>query len=442
VCDQAGQARDDGKADEAQRSTAFHVRMRRWLPAALALYLSAGCGPAPTMTAASLTIVPTSSSADQPVDVLGAGLTSGQPIQLSMTSTDVHGVMWSSKAIFRPDAAGRLDLAKDAPQSGSYSGASGSGLLWSMRPNTGTTPYFWGPKPMTFTVTAAVSGQEVAHVSFMRRFAANRFSTALESLSARGFVGTYYSPPPDPGIRHPAVMVLGGSEGGTPSGLVAAHLASDGYPTLALAYFDEPGLPQSLTNIPLEYFATALRWLAAQPNVDPTEVVVMGASRGSEAALLLGVNYPELVHGVVASTPSNVALCGLPCQYPAWTLNGAPVPYTRQFDDATPTDVPSAVIPVERMRAPVLLDCGGSDQVWTSCDFANAIMARLDAHGYPFPHQLDAYPDAGHGLNGLIPYEPGVDLGRSAGRTPNANERADQLLWPKVLAFLAKLPGP
>lgn len=159
MCGQAGQACDDGNADEAQRSAAFHVRMRRWLPAALALYLSAGCGPAPTMTAASLTIVPTSSSADQPVDVLGSGLTSGQPMQLSMTSTDVHGVMWSSKAIFRPDAAGRLDLAKDAPQSGSYSGASGSGLLWSMRPNTGTTPYFWGPKPMTFTVQRRSAGR-------------------------------------------------------------------------------------------------------------------------------------------------------------------------------------------------------------------------------------------------------------------------------------------
>jgi hypothetical protein len=54
-----------------------------------------------------------------------------------------------------------------------------------------------------------------------------------------------------------------------------------------------------------------LAWLAQQPEVNPNHLVVQGILRGSEAALLLGVNYPELVHAVIARVTNNVALCGL-----------------------------------------------------------------------------------------------------------------------------------
>jgi pimeloyl-ACP methyl ester carboxylesterase len=87
----------------------------------------------------------------------------------------------------------------------------------------------------------------------------------------------------------------------------AAVLASRGHPALAVAYFGLPGLPATLTRIPLEYFATALRWLARQPGVNSDRIIVVGTSRGSEAAQLLGVHYPDLVHSVVALSPSSVA---------------------------------------------------------------------------------------------------------------------------------------
>jgi dienelactone hydrolase len=62
-------------------------------------------------------------------------------------------------------------------------------------------------------------------------------------------VGTFYTPY---GKRVlPAVIVLGGSEGGTMRDR-AALLASHGYAALALAYFGAPGLPQELDRIPVE----------------------------------------------------------------------------------------------------------------------------------------------------------------------------------------------
>ena len=115
-----------------------------------------------------------------------------------------------------------------------------------------------------------------------------------------GFVGEYYSQRGATSYL-PSVVVIGGSEGGLYfSALVARMLAAHGYPSLALAYFQAPGLPATLSNIPLEYFTKALTWIRQQPGVDSSHVLVYGNSRGSEAALLLGANFPQLVNGVVA----------------------------------------------------------------------------------------------------------------------------------------------
>jgi pimeloyl-ACP methyl ester carboxylesterase len=143
------------------------------------------------------------------------------------------------------------------------------------------------------------------------------------TVAKDGLAGAYFAP--SPRSHGPAVLQIGGS-GGSYGHLPAALLASHGSPTLSLAYFKEPGLPQTPKDIPLEYFAKALRWLAAQPGVDPRRVIVYGVSRGGEAALLIGAMYPELVHGVIASTPSADVNGAFPGPGDAWTLGGEPVP--------------------------------------------------------------------------------------------------------------------
>jgi pimeloyl-ACP methyl ester carboxylesterase len=148
------------------------------------------------------------------------------------------------------------------------------------------------------------------------------------SISHDGFAGLYYAPPKP---RKPAILLFGGSEGGLQTGFLAATLAAQGFPTLAIAYFGYPGLPKILHHIPLEYFAKALRWLDRQPGVDPQHVFLLGISRGSEAAQLLGVHFPQLVHGVVAVVPSdyvNECFGTLSCSGSGWSLGGKPLAFT------------------------------------------------------------------------------------------------------------------
>src|SRR5262245_39976079 len=53
---------------------------------------------------------------------------------------------------------------------------------------------------------------------------------------------------------------------------------------MAFGYFNQPGLPATLTNIPLEYFHTAIAKLHAATK---PPVAVLGYSWGAEAAFLV-----------------------------------------------------------------------------------------------------------------------------------------------------------
>jgi dienelactone hydrolase len=430
----------------ASRMRRGKLRWFRWvwmlgLPLLLAVPV-AGCTASAQAPAAKVTVQPQMSVADQPVQIRVTGLAGGQQATVQISSTDAAGVRWQSSAVYRADAAGDIDLSSARVLSGSYSGVSGMGLIWSMHPAK-TPPlgaYSWGSAPRTFAVSVNASGARVASAEFQRTFSQAPLTQEDESLSADGFIGQYWHAGTTT-TRRPAVLVLDGLPGGLPT-LLPALLASNGYPALGVAYFKEPGLPQTLSNIPLEYFAKALTWLARQPGVDPGAIAVLGISRGSEAAQLLGVYYPNLVHAVIASVPSDAANCSYPsCTGPAWTLHGKPLPYTRDFDSPYPVDDPAAVIPDQRIAGPVFLDCGEADQAWTSCPYAQAIMNLLDAHHDHWAHVLYSYPGAGHGVGSLVPFEPygPATVAAEGPLAYQADQEADGQLWPHLLSFLASL---
>jgi dienelactone hydrolase len=240
------------------------------------------------------------------------------------------------------------------------------------------------------------------------------------------FVGVFEAP--RGGECGSAVVLLGGSEGGlaTEHVRLARDLADRGVGALALAYFGLPGLPPDLAGIRLEYFADALSWLADQTGLGAESTVMWGASRGSEAALLSAVHFPELVHHVVALVPGNVVLAGWPLgSGPAWMLDGSPLPHSSHFGPDAVDE--RALIPVERITGRVLLAGAGADRAWPSAEMARAIRTRRGEHRHG--DVLGNYPDADHGLGRVGPH-------RDATADHGPTTRARAHLWPEVVAFL------
>lgn len=317
-------------------------------------------------------------------------------------------------------------------------------LVSAMQPPKGSSDqsgrfFAWGTGPATFTWTLTVDGQGQASTTTQRTFGDPKARVVQLTQAANGLAGTYETVPD--GQRHAAVLALGGSEGGAPVGLAAA-LAARGIPTLAQAYFKAPGLPDTLSKIPLETFDQGLAWLRSQPDVDPNRIWVQGGSRGSEAALLVATLHPDLVHGVLVASPSNVALGDVPpTGASAWTLGGQPVPFTAEHNTPAPTDVPDAVIAAEKVNGPVIAVCGGQDTLWSSCRYGQAIIARLDGAKDPHPHQLWTYPQAGHLVDVLLPYQPLRLDAYQYGVSPEADAQARADLWPKVVAAVTATTG-
>ncbi len=413
---------------------------------ALVALFAAGCGASHSRVR--LRVSPADAVEDQAVRIEVDGLAPHQQVRLGLRSTDAKGVAFASRASFVADGKGVVDLARAAPlPGGSYAAVWPMGLLTSMSGPVATpfAFYWWGEGPQKFVLTVTSKGRTIATGNFLRRFVRGRYTEVQATVAHQGFEGTFVAPAE--ARRKAAVLAFGGSEGGPGSRYEAARLAAHGIPALVIGYFHAPGLPDKLKNIPLEYFRTALQWLEHRPEVDPKRVSVFGISYGSEAALLLGVHYPKLVHGVAALVPSSVVTCaivgagrerstGPACLGSPWTLNGKPLPHTAVLNNPKPWDNPQAVIPVERVQAPVFLACGTQDSIWSSCPYARAIVARRKAHGEPT--ELAVYPNAGHAVGSPdFIYEPGA---LASDMFVPDDERGREDLWPRLLTFLHATP--
>ncbi|MGH2562490.1 MAG: acyl-CoA thioester hydrolase/BAAT C-terminal domain-containing protein, partial [Thermomicrobiales bacterium] len=278
-------------------------------------------------------------------------------------------------------------------------------------------------------ITAEIDRDEVARVDVERPL----LTPAITHTPVReqGLYGEFFLPATDDSA--PAVLVLGGSNGGLGPHLEreAALLATHGFAALALAYF-RAGLsgllPSELVNIPLEYFAKAIDWLGQQLGVRGDRLGVVGHSRGGELALLLGATYPAF-EAVVSYVGSGLIYSALNGVDPAWTYNGQPLPHFWN-----PENWSDSAIPVERINGPVLLISAENDLVWQSAilsQFAEDRLLRMN-HSYAVEHRR--YQDAGHFI--LPPYQPATQGLDFSGGTAHGNATAMADSWPRVLRLL------
>jgi dienelactone hydrolase len=375
-------------------------------------------------------------------------------------------VPYRSQAVFAAPQ-GALDLATAKPLSGAYTDADIRGLFWSMTPVDSGAP--GGLQPLQVKLTATVDGRVVSAATI-------EFIDALPAVKVeqvKEFPGAVFATLPG-STRRPALIVLGGSEGGGSFARDRApRFASRGFAVLGLPYYSPgrgereiPELPAAFADIPVERLDTAFEWLKHRPEVDASRVALLGASKGAEF-VLLAASKLKWIASAVAIAPSDVVWEGWgpgvePGTRSSFALNGKPLPFVpyrefaqeldgfrtgrevrmRRFQDkgraANPAAAVKARIEVEKFRGPLLVIGGHDDQVWASGMMAQNIAERRAAAGLETVALI--FPEAGHAIagSGWLPttqYNVGLS---KVGGTPQANAAAQARAFPETIAFLKR----
>jgi dienelactone hydrolase len=416
-----------------------------------------------------LDVSPTNALVDEPFGVRVTEAEPGSTVVLQAAALAPDGTEWASRGTYRTDAQGVVDLSRDTPGATStYGSTDPMGLIWSMAPTDGSPRRFGTNAKLPFSVRISATPERRSRdsrveVSLTRRFLGE--DVIRSDVRDKGLIGTFFAPR---GVRHrPSIILLGGSAGGLAMEPMAALYASRGFPVFAVAYFKFEGLAQRLLNFPLEYFALAIQWIQARPEVDPDRIGMTGTSKGAEATLLLASMFPEIkcivpivgtsiVFGVRAVAQSG----GSP-----WSYRGVPVPHvpmpdfeaaagsdparplrvTSAFREAmTQTDaVIAATIPAERTNAAILLLSGEDDGTWPSADLSRMVMERLGEKRHARPRKHVCFKGAGHVMapphwpasSTISPHPENKGMWLTVGGTPEMNAAAMAGAWKEQLEW-------
>ncbi|WP_017210345.1 acyl-CoA thioester hydrolase/BAAT C-terminal domain-containing protein [Clostridium beijerinckii] len=200
----------------------------------------------------------------------------------------------------------------------------------------------------------------------------------------------------------PLAVIMSGSRPGLP-----ANISDDllnylkwNFNLLLLAYYGIGDLPKSLEMVPMEYFTKAINFIKEKHNVPDNKVIIIGQSKGGEAALVL-TNYMKSAI-TIACVPSSYVFQGLPEDlfriYEAqpkasWSFNNKELPYIKfNIDEAAMDDAknnnfcrcheisieknfnPDAVINIDAYKGKVLLISSGNDSYWPSKNMCNTLV--------------------------------------------------------------------
>lgn len=358
---------------------------------------------------------------DEPINISVTGIQPGQVITLHLIKK-LNGERYlASKASYTADQEGIVDLGRQSPVQGSYQGVDRMGLFWSMEPVHLTEEmkcYIdqYQPSepcdelaPQVSVVLLEMADIIVAHQAITRQWMSNDIEK--HSIQEEELIGSFFYH--NDRKPRPAIIVLGGSEGGI-NEKTAALLASHGFSVLAVAYFGIEKRQKQLREIPIEYVESALNWIKGRREVQAGGIGIHGTSRGSELALWSATLFPGIM-ATVSLNGSAVSFCGIvpwteePTLPPAWTYQGQPLPYLqpdnpielalackemwvnrkgnplRLWHDGLSKNVElleKATIPLEKVHGELLMVSGLEDESWDS--------ATLSALG--FNRKIQAYP--------------------------------------------------
>ncbi len=276
---------------------------------------------------------------------------------------------------------------------------------------------------------------------------------------------------PETTEQRPGIILLYGSSGDPPS-TPAEILATHGYPTLVLQYFnsDVDGLPDRLRRVPLEYFDRAVEWFTGTEGVHPERIGLFGGSKGVEPALHTAAHHdgPATVVGYSGS-----GMYSPMYGRASWTRGGEPVApmdvtmevWNAVRDEFSRIDTPSeseairsvpenireatspeavetVTIPVEQIDGSVLLLSGDDDWTWPSVALSSFAIDRFAQADHDHEYGLAAYPGAGHIFT--YPYRnyDGQATSIAYGGDPGPTARAAAAAWPRMLTHYDRYLSP
>ncbi|XP_078528033.1 acyl-coenzyme A amino acid N-acyltransferase 1-like isoform X1 [Lissotriton helveticus] len=405
-----------------------------------------------------LRVLPKVSLTDEAVRIFVSGLEPNQLVTLRASLVDEKGFLYISSAFYRGDAAGEVDLEKAAASGGDYRGVLPMGLLWAL---SSEKPFhrlmkrdvIGSPFRITVEVFDSVQFEPSPSITPLTSQTIERWYAApgVQRIAIReGRVrGGLFLPPGDGPF--PGVIDMFGGAGGLMefrSGL----LASRGFATLALAYFAYDDLPDTLTEVDLEYFEEAADLLLKHPKVLGPTVGVVATCKGAEIALAMATFLKQVGATICINGTNNIN--GMTLRYrdlcikgPAYRMefthitDSGAVDVHDAFVDPRAPEHQDSLLPVERALGPILFIVAGDDRNYNSKLYADEALVRMKKNGKTNGHLL-FYPGAGHLIE-----PPGSPLCRIShlsnfpkplvwGGELEAHSRAQENSWKEIQRFL------
>ncbi|MGT2929889.1 acyl-CoA thioesterase/BAAT N-terminal domain-containing protein [Streptococcus dentasini] len=385
--------------------------------------------------------------ADSAFDIIISGLKPSSPYRLEMTLLNYYNINapmnlsrripWRASGLYDSDQQGCIRLSQAACQSGSYRGQYPMGLFFNSRPDK-------------IKKTSLPSCLEDISLD-------ERFDVLLEVFEGKRKLGElrfprYYQLPhirwqdvsfsqakarlfyPEKAHNFPAIVVLSGSDGRIEKAQnIAQLLASHGFVTMALSYFGLEGTAPYLDRIDLAVVEEAATYLATRSDVDSSRLGLYGRSKGAEMALCVAAYLPDYFQCLVLNSPSCAVMEGLKSfrnsGHSSWVYQGKALPYThfslKDFIKSRLLRRPfisyckDSLIPVDSIKANVLLIGSERDEVWPAADSIKRIEAAWNQHQRPLYHlESLLLKNSGHMLS--IAFQP--------------NNRYKKIAWPEFLA--------
>ena len=222
---------------------------------------------------------------------------------------------------------------------------------------------------------------------------------------------------PVAGRKDKVVITMSGSEGGLEhAGKLAKFLQDNGIPAMALGYFKTKHSAKALNKIELENIKAAIDWLK---ELGYEKIGIEGCSKGAEYAAAAAIEFQEL-SCVILKIPSwfyGEGMSGTkPSGASSWSYQGKELPFTPYKTRKLPVVqemlknkeynilaintgkkvVPESIIPIEKIKAPILMFSTEVDTIWPSKESCEKMEERLNANNFPYPHKHICFEHMSH----------------------------------------------